>query len=815
MKLKRLFNGKSNDSKTEISGSFGGNDSDELLLGNASPKKHRDAWSFSIPSPGADDRGRAGKRPSLRRSSSERPATRRSKSEVGKRLKNLEVDFGTKSKKKGSSKSAGGTFKGKSSDVRAKIDKLALERSDSDPKISTFDSLFDQSNSERYERTTTKKLRGGRRNPVPDAPGSKEDKPQRRSRSTSSRRKRSKSAGPTMEMKRSNSSEPRKRSNSKLRSRSKSKPRRSSKQFPDTSMSTLETKESKDSKKKKKKKDEKEKKKRIKDDSSDVSSIPSKVEMDNRSQDSSTKGKKKKTKDKEKKKDPKQTKPKLNYPSLPADEFGNGLEGLDEEFRRMKEKGGVPGAEGTNVFDSAWNDTESKQPDPVADEKDELLRQAVAEKAEQQEEILKLQQQLSTALQKQLTMSEDHINEKNEFMNVSRELERVKVELAEAREERTEVMVELKDRDRIIVEDKNKIESLEQAIDKQLEKEEELMKTVHHSEEEIENLLDEIQKFEKKLEDGGTSDGGGASFVELRNAKKDLAEREEEVSSQKLRIEELENELKDAMTVPQLQIEELDQENKALQGRLKGERLEYTSKLSAKDDVIQSLRAELSNFTSSPDAQDLQSALQKLSDARDDATTVRESLAAAMKKIEELQGEREDFLAEFNSMKDNNAFMEKTVKELNEKNDGLAKKVLEWTEKTYDWKQRAEAAEKMNGNEEKAESDLGKADPQGMFLQVAMDKGKSAGGRGGSWGIFKKSNPDSGELSAEETRIRVLEEQNLEYEAKIAQLSSDIVKMQTGHKEELYTTKKKIAQLEGENEALSLQNATLEQLRQD
>jgi TolA-binding protein len=97
-----------------------------------------------------------------------------------------------------------------------------------------------------------------------------------------------------------------------------------------------------------------------------------------------------------------------------------------------------------------------------------------------------------------------------------------------------------------------------------------------------------------------------------------------------------------------------------------------------------------------------------------------------------------------------------------------------------------------------------------------MEKGKRSSGatsRSSSWGIFKNSGENQ-ELSAEEIRIRILEEQNHDFEAKIADLSSELVKMQTAHKEELYTTKKKIARLEGENEALVLQNSTLEQLRE-
>lgn len=859
MKLKKLFNGgRSSETGTEISGSYGEDSDSENLLGGSG--NNWQSWSFKEEKKGSDD-----KRGRLRRSSSARAAPKRSKSEVGKRLDAIEADFGGKKmRKKSTSRSVGGSCRGpRSTDTRAKIDSLALERSGSDANLnqSGLESMF-QSKSERFSTSKpAKKLRGGKRNSYQsDDKEDKKDKKDksersersersapRRSRSTSTRGRRSGSEKVRSSSKHGEDPkpDPKPRSSSKRRSSSKLRRASSKSDFPESidatsetrvSVSTMNTNDTKDSKesKKKKKKTEKVKRRKSKDggyDSKDDSSLPSKVELnDNESQESSINdsahARKKKTKEKEKAKKSKHRQSKSNYA---AEDFGDGLEGLAEEFKRSKDKSnGAPDSQGKSVFDQAWSKTDQaktqiERSKSFSEEKLEadLLRQSVELEAkqtknnEQQEEILKLQQQLSTALQKQLTMSEEHIREKNEFMNVSRDLERVRVELAEARQERREVLEEMKERDRMIEEDMNKIDGLEQEIDKQVVKEEELAKKVKSSEAEIEHLLDEIQKFEKKAQDGETG-GGGASFVELRNAKKELAESEEENASMKLRIEQLEKELKDSLTVPQLQIEELDQENKALQGRLKGERLEYTSKLSAKDDAIQSLRAELSSFTSSPDAQDLQSALQKLSDAQKDATTVREDLAAHVKTIEQLHGEREDFMAEFNLLKDNNAFMEKTVKELNEKSEGLAKKVTVWTEKTYDWKKRAETAEKKLSeldSKEGAGGDLGDADPQGMFLQAAMEKGKTGGGGWG--GIFRKGAAENQDQSADEIRVRVLEDQNLEFEAKIAQLNSDLVKMQTAHKEELYTTKKKIAQLEGENEALTLQNSTLEQLAKE
>mmetsp|Transcript_7595 Transcript_7595/g.18669 ORF Transcript_7595/g.18669 Transcript_7595/m.18669 type:complete len:880 (-) Transcript_7595:171-2810(-) len=872
MKLNRLFNGKKGDGGTEISGSFSGHASGESLLGKDDFMKKSAHGDETKETSEHQGRGRVSSRLSqMRRSLSERPSLRkRSKSEVGKRLQKLQGDYGAKTET-GASKSVGGVFRGTSREVDSKIESLALERTMSDSKIDNtggFDSLFDQPVSK-----PVKKLRGGRRrSAVPRDDNNGENEAPQRSRSTSSRRRRSSSAV-SARKKRSGS---KRRASSKARKPTRDTTKDTPQDFPNSistsdknSVSTLTTKDSK--KKKKKKKDERKKKKDKDGSELEISSIPSKVEMDNdcdsqgsitMTMNDSFTGRKKKAKDKPKKM--KQRKTKNNFPELRADDFGDGLEGLAEEFRRSKERygeekmnqtiadyssGEVPISK-NNVFENAWNDTEKSSNDElqrshsfVNDEKrnpfaiensnnpfedDEphsnVLQKGVdyetkvSDTTEQQEEILKLQQQLSTALQKQLTMSEEHIKEKNEFMNVSREFERVKVEFMASNEKQDEILADLAERDRIIEEDRNRIDNLEEAIDKQLEKEDEMIKNVQEQEEEIEKLLDEIQNFEKKLENG-ESGGGGASFVELRNARKDLSEREKDLAAQKLRVEELEKELTDAMTVPQLQIEELDQENKALQGRLKGERLEYTSKLSAKDDVISSLRTELTNYTSSPDAQDLSAARQKLMEAREDATTVREDLAATQKVIEELHGEREDFMEEFNLMKDNNAFMEKTVKELTEKADGLAKKVLEWTEKTYDWKERAEKAErkvKENGDDKASEIDESEAsgdkvDPQGMFLQSAMDKGKK-GGKTGLLGLFNKNSPENQDMSPEEVRLQVLEEQNQEYEAKIAQLSSDIVKMQSGHKEEVYMIKKKIAQLELENDAFSLQNSTLEKL---
>lgn len=440
---------------------------------------------------------------------------------------------------------------------------------------------------------------------------------------------------------------------------------------------------------------------------------------------------------------------------------------------------------------------------------------AASVECDDQEKIISLQNQLAEALEKMVAKSREQIEDKNQFLKASSDLSRTKAQLQEAMDERHELLQEIKRREETIEEERQRIEKLEQAIERQLDTQDALEVKLERSEDEVEKLLMEMQQLEERLESGdGGQGGGGASLTELRLTKKALEEKEAEVITKKKQIEQLEQELKDALTVPQLQIEELDAEKKSLQGKLKSERLEYNQKLEAKDDIIAQLQRQLDSYSASSDAPDLISAKEKLADARADATAVREDLVAAQKMIDALQSEREDLVTRNNSLVDTIRVLEKDVKELTEKTEVLNEKVKQWTEKTYEWKSKAESAErKLDAWSEESYdgSSVGSAEvvedaPQGLLLQAAMGKGRK-----NKWNPFTKKGEEQNE-TADDIRIRTLEERNQTLEDELAELRSEIVRMQTAHKEELYSAKKKVAQLEGENEALVLQNATLEQL---
>ncbi|KAL3925544.1 MAG: hypothetical protein SGILL_000339 [Bacillariaceae sp.] len=441
------------------------------------------------------------------------------------------------------------------------------------------------------------------------------------------------------------------------------------------------------------------------------------------------------------------------------------------------------------------------------------------EGGEQREKILSLQNQLAEALDKMVAISREQIQDKDQFLKVSAELSKTKTQLMQVAEERTELVQEIKERDGIVEEERERIGKLEQAIERQLDTQDALEVKLERSEDEVEKLLIEMHDLEARIDSGaaGEGGGGGASLTELRETKKALEDKEVEVQSQIERIEKLEQELKDSLTVPQLQIEEMESENKALQGKLKAERLEYSKQLEVKDKAMAQLHQQVDSFSGTADAPDLVSARQKLNEAREDATAVREDLESAKKMIEQLQEEREDLLQRNTSLKATIGSLEKDVQDLTDRSDMLNEKVKQWTERTYEWKSKAESAErKLDAIEDsdagsEASGEVVDEAPQGLFLQAAMEK-NSDKNKGNKWNIFQQKGKEGQDDTADDIRIRTLEDRNQTLEDVVAELRSEMVKIQAAHKDELYSTQKRIAQLEGENEALTLQNSTLEQI---
>lgn len=449
------------------------------------------------------------------------------------------------------------------------------------------------------------------------------------------------------------------------------------------------------------------------------------------------------------------------------------------------------------------------------------------------QEILRLHQLLSDALQKVASQSAEQIQDKDLFLKVSTDLSKVQSEFEAVRRERDDLTKKLEEKDKNIEKCVSQIDTLTAKLERQRADQALMEADLQQSEADVDKLLIKIEDLERYGEGSGsvTDDTLRSELKETKlllvdrkkeveNHKSKIEHLETEIEDQKARILDLENELEQAATVNKLEVAELEQEKKGLQGRLKGERLELSSRLSQQDETIASLEQELARYKGNSEFEEIAVVRAQFQETRAEFDEATKNLQVAQNMLTKAKAEKEDLLERNNNLNADVKRLEKSVHELTKKSNDLGEKVLKWTEQTYEWKGRAETAEKKlaalaDGSE--VVSDAGSNDeaPQGLFLQAIMDKQESSKrASAGRWSIFSKPAQGDEDATVEEIRIKGLEEQNATLSNKTTELQSDLVKMQTSHKDEIYKKQKQILQLESENEALKLKNQALEEVCQ-
>jgi chromosome segregation ATPase len=271
--------------------------------------------------------------------------------------------------------------------------------------------------------------------------------------------------------------------------------------------------------------------------------------------------------------------------------------------------------------------------------------------------------------------------------------------------------------------------------------------------------------------------------------------------------------------VPQLQIDELDAENKTLQGRLKAEKLDASAKLALKEETIEELKQKLEAYENAGDAQDLCAARQKLQEARDDANSVRKNLDKINKTMEEMKEEMDRLLTKNADLAESNQALKDTNKTLNVKLEELNKDILEWMDKAYNWKDKADTAarkvEEMGGGRDNDTASLSSGGfaaalaNQSMFLQAAMEKTVSNDNKRKSWNPFGKKlahvelgQSGKGDESANDILVRTLQDQKERLEDTVSLLQVENDTIEEEHKNEMAEMMVKLARLESENASL-------------
>ena len=274
----------------------------------------------------------------------------------------------------------------------------------------------------------------------------------------------------------------------------------------------------------------------------------------------------------------------------------------------------------------------------------------------------------------------------------------------------------------------------------------------------------------------------------------------------------------------------LEDENVALNGRLKSEQLDSTMKLQNKDKSIAELQTEVARLTNE----------QKERDSAPDSST------NLLLEIENLKIEAENRKIEFKDVQTKKAELEKQVEGLqnvnmdattrlsnfeaaiadqkrefeNQKRKALEwqKKTGEWSEKAIVWKQKAEHWEKQakevnNDAASLTDEDPAQAEPQALFLAAAVEKKAattSAANVNGSWRLGRRIFGMASE-SEDETQalISKLEGENSLKQNEIKNLKSEIIRIQTSYKEQAYSKAQECETLQKENEAVKLENENL------
>lgn len=486
-----------------------------------------------------------------------------------------------------------------------------------------------------------------------------------------------------------------------------------------------------------------------------------------------------------------------------------------------------------------------------------------------------LRKSLSEALLKFDKMTEEQCQERAEYANTAKELAQARIDYTKSLNEARELRADLDGADAALEEKDRKIASLTQAVESQIEKIDDLEFKLDRGEDDIKNLEDEMILMEDELllyrSAASKDDDDDPTKNQLKNVRDEMerklkeereqrleekqkkldeklrefeVERERHLAIEKRRVlQEAERQLNDKEKHKEREeerqkmddqinqrLKELEDDNSALQARLKSEELDSSVKLKKKEEVVVCLQMDMANIKmdlaerdSDPDS--INKLKEEVTNLKAEAESTELDLEDAQKhngmlqeEIEDLQSVQAVLRTEMKNLQIDAADSKRQVAEWKKKSDEWKTKVGEWTEKAFQWKEKAELWEnrvkELHADGPESESAAREITPQELFLQAAMEKKKSVAPAGGGWGriggLFTKGSDGGMEDDEAQTRIKDLEEANAAQHETVKLLRSELVKVQAAFKEEAYNAIKKLQQLQAENQAVELKNTNLQ-----
>ncbi|CAJ1942364.1 unnamed protein product [Cylindrotheca closterium] len=484
-----------------------------------------------------------------------------------------------------------------------------------------------------------------------------------------------------------------------------------------------------------------------------------------------------------------------------------------------------------------------------------------------------LQKQLTDTVQKLMESKRVQEKERAEADETAQELEQSKLDYTKVTSESRELRTRIDELEDSLSDKDKQIASLNHDVAESKKLIEELKLDLIHADDEGILLEKELKRLEQELEaykEAAEKDQEEGNEGNLRKAQSDIEKRLHDEKERRLhekqlkldaKIKEFEEQKEKAQQEQQNRqkemanlhmadsekqktrdeqrreidselnnrLKEMEDNNTVLKGKLKSEQLQTTVKLKQRDETIEQLtknlaemKKQLAQRDADPDG--LVALQREVEMAKAEAVSIQDDLAEAQRMNGMLQEEIEDFQTtsvelrgELETLENEKKQFSTEMTRLKAKSDEWQKKSSEWTDKAFLWKEKAEYWEKVcreidpyykegssQVSPEKSE------DPQAMMLQAAVAKKRSSAavnnhGRWNQW-FNKQATGDEAEFQA---KVQELQEQNNSQTQLIKKLRSEIVRIQSNHKEENYTKQQQIIQVQREMEAIELQNTNL------
>lgn len=488
-------------------------------------------------------------------------------------------------------------------------------------------------------------------------------------------------------------------------------------------------------------------------------------------------------------------------------------------------------------------------------------------------EIVILRKQLTETMEKLDETQADRQRERDEYSTTADELAQSRIEYTKSLNVTRELQTEVEKLEASLTEKDVRIETLTDELQDAQDQIEDLNVDLRHADEEAIKLEREMTQITEEInlyKEAAEKDEEEGSAENLRKARSDMEkrmhdererrleekqrkldeklkafeeEREKALQRQQTREEEFskrqvvesekqkerEDQRKELDDTISQRLKELEDTNTVLQGKLKSEQLESTRKIKKRDENIKSLETGLEEVKKQlaerdADPEGIIVLQREVETAKAEANAAREDLAEAQRlngmleeEIEDLQAGTSQLRQESSTYHDEASASKSEIEKLRKKVEEWQKKSSEWTDKAFLWKDKAEYWEKtareidpyykdggMNVTAEKPE------DPQALFLQSAVQKKKASetnpqGGWGwGGMNVFNKNSEDQSE-----SRLQELKDENANQADIIKTLRSEIVRLQSRHKEEIYRSQQQVVQVERDMESVELKNVNL------